>query len=166
MSPLQFHLALNVSDIKKTAHFYRNVLGLECKEILVNGKQRQLYVDFFGHNLAFDEKHKYLKVAKHYSKQEIASMLQNRVVPDMHFGTVGLSYNEFSNLTKRIEDKHVPYLIMPTICDRGKSCEQLFAFIQDPEGYIIELRALKQTYTLNQIENWVQQDKGKTVSEV
>ncbi|MCL9780646.1 hypothetical protein M9194_04245 [Vibrio sp. S4M6] len=159
-----FHYALRpVVDIEPLLAFYRDKLKMDCKLVTVNGDEKQLYVDFFGHNLAFAENKKHeVKTAK-YSADELQRMRKENFVPDTHFGVFfqDNGYSQFKEIIRTVESSGIKYLVHPTVCEQGTSSEQAFFFIQDPELNIIEIRALTKQFDLNNVENNLQNDKTK-----
>ena len=125
-----FHLAIPVHDIKLCRKFYKDILG--C----IEGRSDKDWVDFnfFGHQLVC-----------HLSKRasnEITNSVDSNDIPVPHFGLV-LSWNDFKTITSDLKEKKIEFLIEPTIRFENEVGEQAIAFLRDPSGNAIELKAFK-----------------------
>lgn len=124
-----FHLAIPVNDLEKCRNFYRKTLG--CKE----GRSSDIWVDFnfFGHQLVI-----------HYSEKSTSDANTNPVdgkqVPVPHFGVI-LSMKEFNQLSERLKNKNINFIIEPYIRFEGLTGEQKTMFFYDPSGNALEFKA-------------------------
>ena len=59
-----------------------------------------------------------------------------------HFGLV-LSWSDFESITSDLSEKKIEFLIEPTIRFKNQVGEQAIAFLRDPSGNAIELKAFK-----------------------
>ena len=125
-----FHLAFPVRDLAEARAFYGGVLG--CRE--GRSSDRWIDFDFFGH-----------QVVAHLTPGGVAAAT-NEVdgdnVPVRHFGVV-LSWEEFPQMTKRLRDRGVKFLIEPRIRFKGEVGEQATMFLLDPSGNALEFKAFR-----------------------
>jgi len=124
-----FHLAIPVSDLKKSMHFYKNILGCSL------GRRSDTWIDFnfFNHQLVTHlsnniENNKYNKVDGHD-------------VPIPHFGVI-LEWDDWHNLSNRIKDQ-IKFTIEPYIRFKGEVGEQATMFFLDPDMNALEFKAFK-----------------------
>lgn len=126
-----FHLAIPVLDLEATKVFYVNILGCEI------GRFSDQWIDFnfFGH-----------QVSTHLKPEAVEAIPSNSVdgedVPVRHFGLV-LPWEEWQDLSERLQDLSVEFIIKPTIRFQGQSGEQATLFIKDPSNNAIEFKAFK-----------------------
>lgn len=129
MSTLRpFHLAFPVHDLEAARAFYGELLG--CPE----GRSSQRWVDFelFGH-----------QIVAHLSSETAAknsTPVDGDAVPVPHFGVV-LTLNDFHELSERLENAGVNFLIAPRVRFRGQAGEQATMFLLDPSGNALEFKA-------------------------
>tara|TARA_Y100001960_G_C14161728_1_gene581100 strand:- start:88 stop:507 length:420 start_codon:yes stop_codon:yes gene_type:complete len=127
----RFHLAFPVHDIKSAKDFYSGFLGCEL------GRESKNWVDFnlFGH-----------QIVAHLSPEDCIDAFSNSVdgdqVPVRHFGVI-LPWNKWENFCAMINEKEIPFVIMPKIRFKGLPGEQGTFFIQDPSGNILEFKSFK-----------------------
>ena len=125
-----FHLAIPVNNLEDCRTFYREVLG--CNE----GRSSNHWVDFdfFGHQLVI-----------HY-KESISEVISNPVdgkeVPIPHFGIV-LDMNSFKELSRKLIEKNISFIIEPYVRFEGEIGEQATMFFKDPSGNALEFKAFK-----------------------
>ena len=123
-----FHLAFPVRDIDSTRAFYVDVLG--CR--VGRSAERWIDFDFYGH-----------QISAHVS-EELSDASTNAVdgddVPVRHFGLV-LTVEAWRALVARLEEAGVAFLIAPRVRFAGEPGEQHTAFVCDPSGNAIELKA-------------------------
>jgi hypothetical protein len=126
-----FHLAIPVLDLEATRVFYVNILGCEI------GRFSDQWIDFnfFGH-----------QVSAHLKPEAVEVVPSNSVdgedVPVRHFGLV-LPWEEWQDLSERLQDLSVEFIIKPTIRFQGQSGEQATMFIKDPSNNALEFKAFK-----------------------
>ena len=125
-----FHLAIPVNDLDSSKNFYHHLLG--CKV----GRSSDEWIDFnfFGHQLVCHLSEK--------SSNEISNSVDFHEIPVPHFGLV-LSWSDFKSITSDLSEKKIEFLIEPTIRFKNQVGEQAIAFLKDPSGNAIELKAFK-----------------------
>ena len=125
-----FHLAIPVSDLDRSKKFYHHLLGCEI------GRVSDEWIDFnfFGHQLVCHLSEK--------SLNEISNSVDFNEIPVPHFGLV-LSWSDFKSITSDLSEKKIEFLIEPTIRFKNQVGEQAIAFLRDPSGNAIELKAFK-----------------------
>jgi uncharacterized protein len=125
----RFHLAFPVRDLAEARSFYGNLLG--CKE----GRSAPEWVDFdfFGH-----------QIVAHLSTPETGNKAHNFVdgdaVPVRHFGVI-LNMADWRDLSNKLLENKVDFLIEPEIRFTGQAGEQATFFITDPSGNALEFKA-------------------------
>ncbi|MBU9651089.1 dioxygenase [Burkholderia multivorans] len=122
-----FHLAFNVCDLDTSRVFYRDVLG--CRE----GRSTDTWVDFdfFGHQIS-------LHLGVPFAVAPTGKVGEHRV-PMPHFGAI-LPMDEWQTLADRLIERHVAFVIAPTIRFAGEPGEQATMFFNDPSGNPIEVK--------------------------
>lgn len=130
MSLAPFHLAIPVTDLQETRHFYNTILG--CSE----GRSSEQWVDInlFGHQLVL-----HLVAEK---AQDHKNPVDGKSVPVPHFGVV-LSMEDWKELASRLEGKGISFEIEPYIRFEGQAGEQATMFFRDPSGNALEFKAFK-----------------------
>ncbi|MCF8059729.1 MAG: VOC family protein [Bacteriovoracaceae bacterium] len=130
-----FHLALPVKDIKKAIDFYHHGLGLPL------GRQSKSWVDvdFFGHQIVFHQAENVPLL--HYND------VDKHDVPVPHFGVV-LEKNQWNELSEKLLNQGVKFVIEPYIRFEGLPGEQGTFFFIDPNGLALEFKTFKD---LNQL---------------
>ncbi len=125
-----FHLAFPVSNIDDTRKFYQDILGATVGR----SAPRWIDFDFWGH-----------QVSAHLV-DNISSISTNEVdgknVPAFHFGIV-LSWTNWHELSKRLQEHGMNFLIEPHIRFLGEPGEQATLFIQDPSGNSLEFKSFR-----------------------
>ena len=127
-----FHLAIPVTNLELCRTFYRDVL--QCKE----GRSSESWVDFnfFGHQLVIHQKEEYQPT------KSITNPVDGHDVPVPHFGVV-LTWEDWQNLSTRLQAENTQFVIEPTIRFKGKVGEQATMFFTDPENNALEFKAFK-----------------------
>ena len=125
-----FHLAIPVKNLESAKIFYHHSLGCEI------GRSSEEWIDFnfYGHQLVC-----------HLSKEspsEISNTVDSNDIPVPHFGLV-LSWTDFESITSDLNKKKIEFLIEPTIRFKNEVGEKAIAFLRDPSGNAIELKAFK-----------------------
>jgi len=126
-----FHLAIPVKDLQVCRTFYSDIL--QCKE----GRSSDHWVDFnfFGHQLVIHQK-------EDFQPQRISNPVDGHDVPVPHFGVV-LTWEDWHQLSERLQANGTQFIIEPTTRFRGKPGEQATMFFNDPEGNALEFKAFK-----------------------
>ena len=126
-----FHLAIPVSDIETTRHFYTEVLGCSV------GREAAHWIDFnfFGHQVSAHVKPEALNVVK-------TNPVDGESVPVRHFGLVR-EWAAWHQFAERLDKHGINYLIKPTIRFKGEVGEQATLFITDPSGNALEFKSFK-----------------------
>ncbi len=130
--PHPFHLAFPVDDLSAARRFYLDVLG--CRE----GRSSDSWIDFdfFGHQIVT-----HLQPS---GKQPVASNpVDGHDVPIPHFGVV-LPWDEWIELSNRLQQQQVQFIIEPTIRFAGQVGEQATMFFRDPSGNALEFKAFRE----------------------
>ncbi len=127
-----FHLAIPVTNLELCRTFYRDVL--QCKE----GRSSESWVDFnfFGHQLVIHQKDGY------FNEAAVTNPVDGHDVPVPHFGVV-LTWEDWQNLSTRLQAENTQFVIEPTIRFKGKVGEQATMFFTDPENNALEFKAFK-----------------------
>ena len=126
-----FHLAFAVTDLQKTESFFVDLLGCETGR----RSERWIDFDFFGH-----------QITAHLVDGDLPSAETNPVdgekVPSRHFGAI-LEWDQWQDLSKRLQDAKINFLIEPQIRFAGEVGEQATMFFRDPSGNALEFKAFK-----------------------
>ena len=132
-----FHLAIPVTDLAQSRHFYGTVFG--CTE----GRSSAQWVDFnfFGHQLVIH------LVPADCAKKELRSNSQishvdGHGVPVPHFGMV-LAWDDWHVLSDRLTALKTKFVLEPGIRFKGQVGEQATFFLLDPSGNALEFKAFK-----------------------
>ncbi len=127
-----FHLAIPVSDLKKTREFYGNFLGLD------EGRSTESWIDwnFFGHQFVT-----HLKKDKK-NEPDAINEVDGHGVPVPHFGVV-LEWNDWHKFAEKLKANNIKFIIEPYIRFRGKIGEQATMFFLDPSGNALEFKSFK-----------------------
>lgn len=128
-----FHLAIPVKDLAICRRFYKEVL--ECSE----GRSSEEWVDFnfFGHQLVIHQKPNTDIVAN-----KISNIVDGHDVPVPHFGVV-LDWDKWTELSEKLKEKNIVFIIEPYVRFKGKVGEQATMFFLDPENNALEFKAFK-----------------------
>lgn len=154
----KFHLALTVSNLENTVDFYNNILKFDCQKIFSEG-QWLAFINLPSCILAFTEGEVPINLV--CSEDEQLKVKETRFVNKMHFGLTHLSLSHFNEIIKNVESRKIDFLCPPTTVDKNNETEQTFAFIQDPDNYIVELRT-NTDFNFERMEEFLQQNKQKT----
>ncbi|HSX26410.1 MAG TPA: VOC family protein [Chlamydiales bacterium] len=151
----RFHLAVITNDLDGSLKFYENVFQRQAIKL----DEKNGFVDFYGTILAFHEDSQFtIPSSDTVSPDQIPEVQNTYFVPSTHFGTDGLSNAEFEAIIEKLREGKGNFIIEPTLVNKGQPTEQTFAFIGDPQGYVIELRTLKNSFTIDQIRDYAQQE--------
>lgn len=126
-----FHLALNVTDLKKACDFYGDLLGAE------QGRSSESWVDFnfFGHQLSL---HIGIPLSSEYTGK-----VDGTAVPMPHFGVI-LPINMWKRLAEKLKAANIEFIVPPSLRFKGQPGEQYTMFFLDPFGNPIELKGFVQ----------------------
>jgi extradiol dioxygenase family protein len=126
-----FHLAIPVTDLEASAHFYGVILGCE------QGRSSSNWIDwnFFGHQLVT---HKVAQMPRAIAPNEVDS----KAVPVPHFGVV-LEWQDWQDLAGKLVAAQQEFVIKPYIRFAGEVGEQATMFLLDPCANAIEFKAFK-----------------------
>jgi len=126
-----FHLAIPVIDLEKTRIFYTQILGCSV------GRESDRWIDFNfkGHQVTGH-------LVSDLSEQTVTNQVDEQSIPVRHFGLI-LVWNEWHELSERLKEKSVEFIIEPTLRFKGKPGEQATMFIKDPNGNALEFKAFK-----------------------
>lgn len=132
-----FHLALNVTDLKKAGEFYGDLLGSK------QGRSTETWVDFnfFGHQLSL-----HIGVPL---KSEYTAIVENIAVPMPHFGVI-LPFDAWKSIATKLKEANTEFIIDPTLRFEGLVGEQHTMFFLDPFGNPIEFKSFSD---MNQVFN-------------
>ena len=128
-----FHLAIPVKDLGICRKFYKEIL--ECSE----GRSSEKWVDFnfFGHQLVI-----HLNPIRDIPNNQISNPVDGHDVPIPHFGVV-LDWDEWTELSNKLQNKNITFIIEPYIRFKGEIGEQATMFFLDPENNALEFKAFK-----------------------
>ena len=124
-----FHLAIPVSNLEKSRHFYKDILGCSL------GRSSDEWIDFnfFEHQLV---------IHKSNSIQENKyNSVDGHDVPIPHFGVI-LDWEQWHKLSNRIKDQ-IEFVIEPYIRFKGLIGEQATMFFLDLDNNALEFKAFK-----------------------
>ena len=124
-----FHLAIPVSNLEKSRHFYKDILGCSL------GRSSDEWIDFnfFEHQLV---------IHKSNSIQENKyNSVDGHDVPIPHFGII-LDWEQWHKFSNRIKDD-IEFVIEPYIRFKGQTGEQATMFFLDPDNNALEFKAFK-----------------------
>ena len=124
-----FHLAIPVSNLEKSRHFYKDILGCSL------GRSSDEWIDFnfFEHQLVI---HKSNSI-----QEKIYNSVDGHDVPIPHFGVI-LDWEQWHKLSNRIKDQ-IEFVIEPYIRFKGQTGEQATMFFLDPDNNALEFKAFK-----------------------
>ena len=124
-----FHLAIPVSNLEKSRHFYKDILG--CS--LGRSSDRWIDFNFFEHQLVI---HKSNSI-----QEKIYNSVDGHDVPIPHFGVI-LDWEQWHKFSSRIKDE-IEFVIEPYIRFKGQTGEQATMFFLDPDKNALEFKAFK-----------------------
>ena len=124
-----FHLAFPITNIKETIKWYTSIL--ECKV----GRTDKRWVDFnfYGHQIS----------GHLINKKTILSdtnIVDGKNIPCRHFGII-LTKKDWEELSIKLINKKIDFLIKPNTRFKGKRGEQSTFFIKDPSENILEFKS-------------------------
>jgi len=121
------HLAYNVNNLEETRAFYKDLLG--CKE----GRSTDTWVDFdfFGHQIS-------LHLGEPFKVRNTGKVGEHMVAMP-HLGVI-LEMDDWKQLSERLKDANIEFIIEPTLRFAGEAGEQSTMFFTDPSGNPIEIK--------------------------
>ena len=124
-----FHLAIPVSNLEKSRHFYKDILGCSL------GRSSDEWIDFnfFKHQLVLHQ-------SDSIQEQKYNSV-DDHDVPIPHFGVI-LDWEQWHKFSNRIKDE-IEFVIEPYIRFKGQTGEQATMFFLDPDNNALEFKAFK-----------------------
>ncbi len=130
-----FHLAYNVNNLEETRVFYRDLLG--CKE----GRSTDTWVDFnfFGHQIS-------LHLGEPFKVRNTGKVGEH-MVSMPHLGVI-LEMDDWKQLSERLKDANIEFIIEPTLRFAGEAGEQSTMFFTDPSGNPIEIKGFADLETV------------------
>ena len=126
-----FHLAFPINDIEETKSFYKKHFNCEI------GREDRKWVDFdfYGHQLS-----------AHLRPEELKNTKKNSVdgkdVPVRHFGVI-LEWETWHQLSSKLKENNVDFIIDPYIRFKGEVGEQATMFFLDPSGNALEFKSFR-----------------------
>lgn len=125
-----FHLALPVNDLAAARSFYGAALG--CSE----GRSAPRWIDFNfrGHQLV-------CHLVDGYVAARAFNAVDGDPVPVPHFG-LALTVGDFHAVTNRLKEHGVAFELEPHVRFASAPGEQWCAFVYDPSGNALELKAM------------------------
>ncbi len=126
-----FHLALPTKSINETELFYVEILQCDI------GRRDVTWIDFnlYGHQLVFHQCDTIIIPSG-------SNLVDNKTVRVPHFGIV-LTMLDWKQLSKRLQQNSMSFLIDPYIRFEGLPGEQATMFFEDNNGYALEFKAFK-----------------------
>ena len=124
-----FHLAIPVSNLEKSRHFYKDILGCSL------GRSSDEWIDFnfFKHQLVIHQSNSI--------QEQKYNSVDGHDVPIPHFGVI-LDWEQWHKFSNRIKDK-IEFVIEPYIRFKGQTGEQATMFFLDPDNNALEFKAFK-----------------------
>ena len=124
-----FHLAYNVNNLEETRTFYKDLLG--CKE----GRSTDTWVDFdfFGHQIS-------LHLGEPF-KVRNTGKVGDHMVAMPHLGVI-LEMDDWKQLSERLKDANIEFIIEPTLRFAGEVGEQSTMFLPTPLEIPLRSKAL------------------------
>ena len=128
MQKATFHLALNVTDLKKAYDFYGQLLGA------TPGRSTDSWIDFdfFGHQLS-------LHLGTPLNSENMGKV-DNIKVPMPHFGVI-LPLDIWQKMAEKLELANIEFIVPPTLRFKNLAAQQYTMFFVDPFGHPIELKS-------------------------
>lgn len=126
-----FHLAFPVTDIAATRQFYTEILGCTI------GRSADRWVDLnlYQHQLSAHLVDEPLKGVPH-------NLVDGKKVPVLHYGVI-LEWDQWHQLSERLKNNDIEFIIEPYIRFEGQVGEQATMFFLDPSGNALEFKAFK-----------------------
>ncbi len=145
---------LGAIDLDKTKAFYQSHFDCQVQE-----KEDALSVNFFEHELLFSRRR---KVGEGFALTDkvVKQAKETQLLVAEHFGVSDLSKERISQFIEGFEDGK-GCLLTPMLANEDTKYEEIYTFVQDPNGYAVELRYLKNpNFTLEDVEKLAQQNEN------
>ncbi len=126
----RFHLAIPVDDLTAATAFYSGIL--QCR--VGRSSERWVDFDFMEHQLTV-----HLSDAE---RAESSNPVDGEDISVPHFGLV-LEWPCWQRLILRLKEYQMSFVLEPCIRFEGQAGEQGTAFIRDPAGNLLELKAFR-----------------------
>jgi len=135
-----FHYAFKVKDLESTRHFYIHILG--CEE----GRSTESWVDFslYGNQLS-------AHIGIIDKELDYCGTVDGVSVPIPHFGCL-LTSLQFSELSEKLEEARIKFIVKPQVRYKGKSGQQQTMFVLDYSGNPLEFKSLEDNSELFKVE--------------
>jgi len=153
-SEKRLHLALVTNNLDQSLNFYEEAFQRKVVKL----DEENGFVDFYGTVLAFHENRDFsIPLSSTVTWEEIPEIEQTYFVSSSHFGIFDFSRLELEAVIDKLQSMGTEFVIQSTFVNKGLPSEQLFAFVLDPQGYVLELRTTKNKFQLDQIQDYAQQ---------
>lgn len=143
MSNNMFTVSIPSRSLQESQEFYSKVLG--CKE--ESRGTNHIQYSLFGHEL------KVFEMEESFVPQEHCNHVDKYDVPVPHFGIV-LSKEQFHQLSQRLANINIKFIIEPHLRFQGLAGEQWTMFFKDPTGNNLEFKAMSNPNYLFQAQ-WI-----------
>ncbi len=153
--PMGMRVELDATDLAKTKTFYESHFDCKVKE-----SDDVLKVNFFEHKLIFSKKEG--KVSNGFSLDEkiIQQAKESQLLVAEHFGVTDLTKERITEIIEGFEEGKA-CLLAPMIANENTEHEEIYTFVEDPNGYAVELRFLKNpNVSLKEVEKIAQQNEN------
>ncbi|MEX1002341.1 MAG: VOC family protein [Crocinitomicaceae bacterium] len=136
MSLPPFHIAIPVHDLEIARAFYLRLF--DCSV----GRASEEWVDlnFYGHQFVLHLKRE-MKPDHHHN------LVDGKSVPVPHYGVV-LPWEKWHELSEKLQNSGVDFVIEPYIRFKGEVGEQATLFLLDPSGNALEFKAFRNSNQL------------------
>ena len=106
---------------------------LNCKI----GRESSKWIDFnfYGHQIS-------AHLVPREKNDIITNIVDKKNIPVRHFGII-LKWEEWHNLSSKLIEIKLPFIVKPYIRFKGKIGEQATMFIKDPSNNILEFKSFK-----------------------
>ena len=106
---------------------------LNCKI----GRESSKWIDFnfYGHQIS-------AHLVLREKNDIITNIVDKKNIPVRHFGII-LKWKEWQNLSSKLIEIKLPFIVKPYIRFKGKIGEQATMFIKDPSNNILEFKSFK-----------------------
>ncbi len=143
---------LGAIDLEKTKAFYQSHFDCQVQE-----KEDALSVNFFEHELLFSRRR---KVGEGFALTDklVQQAKETQLLVAEHFGISDLSKERITQIIAGFEEGK-GCLLTPMLANENTKHEEIYTFVEDPNGYAVELRYLKNpNFTLEDVEEIAQQN--------
>ena len=125
-----FHISLPCLNIAETKAFYVNNLGASV------GRNADTWIDInlFGHQITFIKAEKFNFNSPNY-------IFEGKILPTFHFGVI-VNVETWGEIYSKLSNSNFEVVTQTTFL-KDKAGEHLSFFIEDPNGYMLELKSFK-----------------------